>query len=401
MGPVFIASAGDVPVAAMLPVARHLASRHNQPVAFESLTWRADTTLSAHLRGQRRAAVGQSAPGSPDALAKGGAFGTRKSARKIGVSRILAAQGWLADKQRQDGTWMSDADGDPVASTGLALLAYVEPHLLATPTRTSHRFGAPHSDTITAGLEALMARQDKAGRFGDGPVLGHAIATVAMIQAHRFSNSGVLELRAQRAWDALIPLLGNARVFGQEPKLAGWATRAVLAAEHAGLQVDRRSRSAILKAIERNRKMSTRGRLHRRPSGEAGRTAATGTDSEAMELAARVCLPRADQSSMGERTAMLAPRPPRWEKEGSRAEQNYFNTYLLFFLEGPAWRSWRADARDALTTDREAGSTADTGSGGPVPPDSDVRAVALEVLTLKLCGQDRRWYPPESTPRKR
>jgi len=402
--PVFISTSGDVPVAAMLPIARHLASSHGQPVAFETVAWRAETTYAAHLLALDRAATSRRAS-VPTTLQGKGVFGTRKSSRMIGTSQILAAQKWLAVNQQQDGTWSDGPGTDPIELTGLALLAYVEPHLAGSRTRMSHRFGR-NSAAVGSGLEALMACQDASGRFGDGPALGHAVATVAMIQAHKYSGSGVLKLRAQRAWNALCQILADERVFRQEPRITGWAMLAVLAAEHAGLEVDSRSRADILSATQDGRGKRAHGKRARgRSKRRGGATEVAGGSVEAMEFAAQICLPPEEQESMHRKTSLLAQQPPRWASRSVESERNYFNTYLLFSVEGPTWRSWRAYARNALMPALDASTLPTTGSDNAVASHerghSEVRAVALAAMMLKLCGRDRRFYPPELTKRKR
>jgi len=131
---------------------------------------------------------------------------------------IVAGLGRLASTQNADGTW-----GD-VADTALVLLAFLE-----AGEGETHKSG-PHHRQIRAGLASLKQRQHRDGRFGDSDsARPHALATLAMTEAYRLTNSPLFKQSARQGLALILEDPGAPR--------SAWAGSALRAAEGRGLGV--------------------------------------------------------------------------------------------------------------------------------------------------------------------
>ncbi len=143
---------------------------------------------------------------------------------------VTSALQWLKEHQQADGSWEGQ---DPIAMTGLALLAFLGHGDLPDDTA--------YGPTVRRGLQHLIARQDNAGHFS-GNVYAHAIATYAMAEA--FTLSRIFPLREPMERGIAVV------VGGQQPgggfdyqyskgsrfdtSVTGWQVQALKAARLAG-----------------------------------------------------------------------------------------------------------------------------------------------------------------------
>lgn len=158
----------------------------------------------------------------------------------VSIDRALA---WLADQQREDGSFRhSDTNG--TAYTGLVLLAYLScGHL---PGRSEY------GGRVTRAIESLLAvsaRQE--GYFGtDGSrMYGHGIATLALSQAYGVCTEEATNLRIGNALVRAVAIIGEAQHsdgswnYERSPNagdlsVSGWQALALRGAQQAHVPID-------------------------------------------------------------------------------------------------------------------------------------------------------------------
>ncbi|MEI6147990.1 MAG: prenyltransferase/squalene oxidase repeat-containing protein [bacterium] len=139
---------------------------------------------------------------------------------------VAGALKWLHDHQLENGSW---AGQDPVAMTGLALLAY----LAHGETPGTGRY----SETVTKGLKYLLATQDARGAYAQN-VYAHAIATYAMAEACTLTRIGELRASMEKAVQVIIQGQQDAGGFDYQyskgarfdTSVSGWQIQALKAA---------------------------------------------------------------------------------------------------------------------------------------------------------------------------
>ena len=174
---------------------------------------------------------------------RGGAFGGRGGHRNLKAegggartnSPVDRGLKWLADHQRDDGSWEG-----PRANTGLALLAFLG-------AGETHKHGR-HKRKVKSGLRALKVWQDPEGCFADrtkpGWITEHAILTLAMSEAYSMTGSPLFRQSAQAGIDLLDKARVPNRAWGDgirvepcDPSTTTWAVMALSSGRRAGLRV--------------------------------------------------------------------------------------------------------------------------------------------------------------------
>jgi hypothetical protein len=151
--------------------------------------------------------------------------GSRRTER--GVTNAL---NWLREHQLENGSW---AGQEPVAMTGLALLAYLAHGEVP---------GAGiYGDTVTKGLKFLLASQDQRGAFSRN-VYAHAIGTYAVSEACTLTRIVELRTAMEKAVQVIIEGQQDRGGFDYhygkgsrfDTSVSGWQIQALKAASLAG-----------------------------------------------------------------------------------------------------------------------------------------------------------------------
>lgn len=223
--------------------------------------------FSLSVRTECRWALGNIVPedsgaGIPDPVVHmEGLLGARSEHLRSGGTEpyqksVRAALEWLA-RHQEDGIWRADEFGvmcggkpctgpgnaeNNVALTGLALLAF----MAEGETWYTKRYGR----NVRDGIEWLLSMQDQEGCFGPRKganwAYGHAIATLAMIEASAMSEDLTLRQRAQagvdyvqkirRRYGAWSP--GLAKTSRNDVSISSWMVLVLRVAEQVGLRVE-------------------------------------------------------------------------------------------------------------------------------------------------------------------
>jgi len=149
---------------------------------------------------------------------------------------------WLAAQQGADGGWR-DAE-----LTGRVLLAYLGAGY-------THRGRHPFAKVVARGLRFLKRSQDAEGWFAgdadDDPgtrLLGHVLATAAMVEAYGMTESPIFRGSAQKALDALAKACADDDPRLRDRAVAAGALRALYAAREIAADREARGRRARLEA---------------------------------------------------------------------------------------------------------------------------------------------------------
>jgi hypothetical protein len=290
---------------------------------------------------------------------------------------------FLAASQHPDGSWAS-ADSDRIAPlraigvTSLALLAFMED---GQTTET----GA-YKQVVRAGLEWLVTQQDRGSglvgeQIGHTFLYDHAIATLALCEAHRRVPTAGYGSAAQRAvnlaqrarnpygaWRYNLPPTGD-----NDTSVTGWMVLALTSAEQADLKVDGEAFEGALTWFSEVTD-KTNGRTGYDSVGSAS-SRITGIndhfppDGEGMTAVALYGRLLRGLSRRGPLMAMqadrLMKRQPEWDPAGLGTDMYYwyFGTRAMHALGGERWKAWRAALVQALV-----GSQANEGYWPAVGP---------------------------------
>ncbi len=351
--------------------------------------------------------------GVPPAVAQEAAAAPERS---IGTA-VASGLRWLAQHQSVDGRWSAAAfmaqdppgaatDGagksrHDVGVTGLAMLA-----LLGDG--NTMRVG-PYRDQIKRSAKWLRDNQDaKTGLFGPATTRdfahGHAVASLAMIEAYGLSEYKLLRKYAQRSVNYLQKHRDPAGVWGYRPGggagdtvITTWALMASDAARTFKLDVDEKARRDVAAWYEQVTHPRTgiagytkRGEPSSRPDGLAVRfppehtQALTASVLYGWHLLGHTAM---DQPIMAAAADRVFRTPPVWNEEAGTIDFYYwyFGTLAMQCTGGPQWEKWSERISTTLLEhQRQDGSFA--GSWDPVgawgSEGGRVYATAMAVLTL-------------------
>lgn len=321
-----------------------------------------------------------------------GAFGARTGGgRKRAIGRfggsaasentIDGGFGWFARMQEPDGSWSSARHGGhggrDVGDTALALLSYLGAGF-------DHISPSRHRDTVSHGMDWLLAQQASDGRIGRD-LLEQALATTVLAEALSMTNAISLRDPAHLAVQALCRRL-LAAPYPLQPDLArgtwpadpsnlAFVVLALKAAKAAGLETDELAWLQVFAFL---------GEMDRLP-----RTALTA----AAGVACRIYTghDRDDEAIRRDTDVLLATLPLAWEQSRFDLRTWYHGTLGTFQVGGDRWKRWNEHYRDLLVHAQvRAGD--DAGSWDPIGADgalgggggSRVWSTALAALSLQV-----------------
>jgi Tol biopolymer transport system component len=266
---------------------------------------------------------------------------------------------WLAAHQSRDGSWSLNgfqvnckhpqctaaaSVTSDTAGTGLALL----PFLAAGHT---HRAGK-HQQTVARALRWLVEHQRVDGSWlsqGDSKQMyGHALAAIALCEAHGMTQDVQFRGPAQKAIDFIVkaqnPGTGGWRYFPNNPgdtSVLGWQVMALKSAQLAGLSVSPQTLDGAkrwLKSVEAP------------AGGQFGYLNATPTP--AMTAQGLLCLQlmgtkRSDPRLQAGAEYLLRNLPQR---NVDTSYYWYHATQVMYHMQGKYWKAWNEKMRDLLVT---------------------------------------------------
>lgn len=338
---------------------------------------------------------------------------------------------WLADHQAPDGHWSAagfmhenalerscacDGPGQAVHDvgiTGLALLAFLgDGH-----TTAEGAYGAQ----VSRGIRWLREQQDAdtglvGPRTGHGYVYDHAIATVALCEAHYASRNPLLERTAQGAidyvlrarapygaWRYDVPSNGDS-----DTSVTGWMVLALASAEDGGLRVDRTAFAGALSFLDEMTDPAT-GRVgYNQPGSLSSRIERVndhfpperGEAMTAVGLLSRFFLGQTPRSLggtnevMDAHAALLLQSLPSWDPEGAGTDMYcwYYGSYAMYQMGGERnWGTWNRSLEKAVTrTQRKDGDLA--GSWDPIGPWGSIGGRVYSTAIMALCLEVHHRY---------
>lgn len=308
---------------------------------------------------------------------------------------------WLQEHQNDDGSWSPAEGGDPLATTSLAVLA-----LLGEG--STMRMG-PYKTSIKAGIQWLRQQQKENGEFGDGTgqdPAGHAMATLAMVEAYIVSEFRLLAKYSDRALRRLRELRLPDGGWGRDGESTtldtAWAALAIEAGAHSPFVASTELVAQVHEWMA-GRRDAASGRFAnganpvppRRDAAHAGAFPAEhGELPTASALVAMLFLGsrnafEVDRESLARSAQVLSGRPPVWNEAIGSIDGVYwlFASDALRRLDERAFAAW-SDAIDAAVLPHQrAGGDPQRGSWDPVSAwgDRGGRAwtTAIMVLTLQ------------------
>lgn len=337
------------------------------------------------------------------------------------LARALA---WLVTVQASDGGW--DADGWPNAFgpgeqalcdglghatfdtgvTALALLALVQ---------AGHSPGGdgPYAEPIRRAMAWLLARQDvETGVFGPQDshefVYGHAIATLALVEADRLAPDPATRARIELALEAIfaaqnqglgwryeMPAVPGAR-GANDTSVTAWMVAALAAAERNDYRVPQSAFDGALNWVERVTHDTT-GRVgYDAQGGMSSRNFQSNADfpldgDEAMTAAGLyirlLCGQDPEKVQAIELHAdVLLAALPTWNDAEPRNFMYYwhYGTQAMFQLGGPRWRTWNTAMKETLVDNQRTDGPC-AGSWDPVGPWGYAGGRIYSTSLMALC----------------
>jgi hypothetical protein len=363
------------------------------------------------------AGIGGGGPtGSGRRISRG--IGTRNPPGRQTIQAIERGLEWLARHQDEDGKWSASefskhcpaghvcsGPGNAVHDvgvTGLAMLAFLgDGH---TP-RSGH-----YRDNVKRATLWLRSQQDEDGLFGPenghGYMYGHAIASLAMVEAYGLSRYTVLRRNAQRAIDYIQRARNPYKVWRYYPQdgqndtsVTGWMVFALKSAKEFGLHVDRDALQCSLAWFDEVTDPSTgqagyskRGEPSSRKAGLQDRFPSDKT--EAMTAVGALCRIFLGQTPeeypvLDAAADTMLRKPPVWNAADGSIDFYYwyYASYAMFQIGGQRWKQWRRSLSAALVQTQETEGHA-AGSWAPISAWGEdggrVYTTALGVLCLEV-----------------
>ncbi len=356
----------------------------------------------------------------------GGKFGGRGGGRarlevKGGAKSagaIRAGLEWLKSHQSEDGRWdadgfmQADRAGEPsdgpglahqdVGITGLALLAFLGDG-------STLRSG-PYKPQVAKGVRWLMNQQQDNGLIGSDRshdfIYGHAIATLALVEAYGLSDIKMLRKYAQSAINYLEAHRNPYGVWRYQPRdndndtsVTGWCLMAYKSAQDFKLEVNEQAFVIARTWLDQITDPATgragytrRGEPSSRNAGDHAERFPSdrGEAMTAVALLSRFFLGQRPSETpvMIKGADLIAAKKPEWNEDNGAIDHYYwyFGTYAMYQMGKKHWQDW-AKTLQAAVVDRQrrdgnaAGSWDPVGAWGEVG--GRVYSTALMVLTLE------------------
>jgi len=310
---------------------------------------------------------------------------------------------WLARNQKDDGSWASGSGGHTVASTSLAVLAFLG-------AGNTDRGDGPYAGVVRKGLRYLIERQEHDGSFGTGKraIYDAALATIALSEAYwmtrnpRYKRPATLGLDNLALWR--YPYGGwsdERRSERCNTALTVWCVIALNSGKFAGLDVDPDGFEGARQWIDRMTDEDTGRCGYDRPGGEPFRPGplrelyppAQSEAPTAGAMLARVFLGEDPRTSepYGKGMLLLLARPPRWDPAGGSIDMNYWylGTLALFQGGGEPWRQWSKAIKAAILDRQYPEGHEDAGSWDPAgvwgKDGGRTYSTALMTMCLEVC----------------
>jgi hypothetical protein len=350
----------------------------------------------------------------------GSRFGTGKGPGGAGGrvnEAITAGLEWLRKHQDEDGRWdcakfmKHDKEGDPctgpgnpvndVGVTGLALLAFLgEGNTLKLGT---------YRAVVRKGIKWLIDQQAENGLIGSNSsqafAYGHAIATVALVEAYGLSDHRPYKTYAQNAVNYIVNARNPYGVWRYQPRevdgdtsITGWMVQALLSGEAFELTIDKTALTNSMVFFEGVTDPTTgaagyqkAGEGSSRPVGKQDTFPASKTESlTGVVLLCRYLMGQdaKDHPIITKSADTILTKLPTWnEKDGSIDMYYwYYASYAMYQASGKYWEKWsKALTKAAVDTQKKNGN--EKGSWDPVDPWGEdggrVYSTAIMVLCLE------------------
>ncbi len=303
--------------------------------------------------------AGRSGEAKKKLLKEGGGNEASERAVALGLA-------WLARQQKQDGSWVYDASakGEVIASTGMALLAFLG-------AGETHLGKGKYQKTVQAGLNFLLGRLPpegaNKGKFaGAGTMYAHAIGTTALCEAYGVTKDKNLLKAAQAAVDYIQKAQGNNGSWGYfantngDTSIVGWQIQALQAARLAkDIVVDDKVIKNAVKFLD----LAGGGSRKQKYGYNDNTGAAPGTSLTAVGLLCRYYIDgwTPDNAGMAEGVIGLMDRAPGGTTKTPREKKPhldmyyfYYATQVVHFFEGDEWKDWN-DGPKAADGTRKGG----------------------------------------------
>jgi len=277
-------------------------------------------------------------------------------------SRVETSSSWFPRNQQEDGSWRAEVGHAP-AVTGLVLLTYLGAGYTDRGTQRENRYAR----SVRRGLRYLLAQQDEQGRLDEN--LGHhAIATLALTEAHWMTRNPRNKAAAQRAVDYLAQAQKTDGSWG-DLVTTGWAVAALKSADFGELTVSPRHFEAVRRWLGR-----------RTADGENPQLAA------AITTLTRIFLgddPRTSKA-IREGADFCARNPPSADRVDPLYW--YFATLALFQTGGAHWRVWNESMKETIVkTQHPRGSGDKAGSWEPAGATATEFGRAGTTALMTMC----------------
>jgi hypothetical protein len=291
---------------------------------------------------------------------------------------VDSALRWLALHQEANGRWLArkwdpeevdengllpgdipenpDADpirdqgsGNDVGVTGLAALAFMGGG--HTVRKGEYRAN------VRRALEWLVSKQDPAsGLVGQGNMYEHAIATIALCEAHGRAPDETIAVAARKAVDFCTKAAGPDHGWRYRPRseisdmsVTAWFVQALKTARLAGIKFDYEVFSRAQTYVDR---LTDRGGT-RESSGGVGYTFQPDMRYQSRPALTCAAMMLRQFSGMGAKSSLLVKgaeltkaQPPRWEQKNFYLW--YYATYAMHNMGGEYRIWWNTRVRDVL-----------------------------------------------------
>jgi hypothetical protein len=331
---------------------------------------------------------------------------------------ITRACMFLAAAQGGDGAWAAQPANDiaplrDIGVTALACLALMDAGHDPSEGALKH--------AVRAGLDWIVEQQQESGllgeRLGHAYLYDHAIATLALAEAHRCvpeagygapTKSAVgLALRARNpygAWRYDLPPTGD-----NDTSVTGWMVTALSRAADTGIKVDEQAFVGALRWIDEVTDLTT-GRVGYDSVGSRSSRIVgvnetfppeSGEGMTAVGLYIRLLRGQSpDLPVVKKHVALLRHKQPAWDPKGLGTDMYYwyYATRAMHAVGGEPWTAWRASLERAVVLGQdEDGGWPAVGPWGAIGGRNYATALMLSCLVVDRPKDGSREPEPAMT----